>query len=202
MDATTLAACTGATLLRAAQWLPAITSAMQRWGIDTPVRQAAFLAQIGVESGGLSRLEEGLSYSAERLCAVWPARFPSVEISKPYARNPEALANKVYGGRMGNAAPGDGFKYRGRGLKQLTGRANYAAYAAASGVDAVARPELLLTPETAADSAGWFWHANGCGALADKRDWKGLSRRINGGDNGLAERLALTAKALKALAVS
>lgn len=194
-----LVACTGCNLLRASTYAPHLARAMARWGIDTPVRQAGFIAQVAHESGNFSRLEEGLNYSAQRLTQVWPRRFPTLEAAKPFAANPEALANNVYSGRMGNTQPGDGFRFRGRGLKQLTGRDNYTRYARASGFDVVANPDMLLTPEVAADSAGWFWSANGCNDLADRRDWKGLTQKINGGTLGLAERLTLTQRALKAL---
>ena len=148
---------------------------------------AAFLAQLSVESARLTRLEENLKYSAERLVAVWPARFKSVADALPYANNSEALANKVYAGRMGNAAPGDGYRYRGRGFIQLTGKANYKAFATASGVDVVANPDLLLEPELAAESAAWLWQSNGCNELADAGELVRISKRVNGGTHALPE---------------
>ncbi len=199
MEPRTLSACTGCTMLRASLFAHHIAAAMERWGIDTPLRQAAFLAQVSHESMRLTRLEENLNYSAQRLTAVWPSRFPTLDSAAPFAGNPQALANKVYGGRLGNTAPGDGWKYRGRGLIQLTGKANVAAYSAAAGIDVVSNPDLLLEPEFAADSAGWFWHANRCNVHADKRDWAGLTRRINGGTVGLPERMTLTMRALRVL---
>lgn len=197
-----LSACTGCTLLTAGRFSAPLTAAMARWGIDTPLRQAAFLAQVSHESGRLTTLSENLNYSAQRLCAVWPSRFPSPASAQPFANNPQALANKVYGGRMGNTAPDDGWRYRGRGLKQLTGKSNYTAYQQASGKPVLAQPDLLLEPDAASDSAAWFWHANGCNALADRQDWKALTARINGGTLGLAERVALTQRAMKTLGVS
>lgn len=194
-----LISATGCTALRASAWLDPINAALKRWGIDSPQRAAHFLAQVSVESAALSQLEENLNYSAERLMAVWPSRFKTLGAAQAYARNPEALANKVYGGRMGNTASDDGWRYRGRGLKQLTGKANYAEYAEASRVDVVKWPELLVKPAYAADSAGWFWHARGCNAYADDGDVRGLTRRINGGETGLKERAALTSAALRAL---
>ncbi len=202
MSPETLAAATGCTLLTAARFAGPLTAAMQRWGIASPLHQAGFLGQIAVESARLTVLTENLNYSAERLCAVWPRRFPSLAAAQPFARNPERLANSVYGGRMGNVAEGDGWRYRGRGLKQLTGRDNYTAYSRAAGVDAVGSPDLLLEPEWAADSAGWFWHASGCAAFAEARDWTGLSKRVNGGTNGLQERIAATVRAMRALGVA
>ena len=203
LTADQVAACTGSTMLRAAYYLPVLNAAMAKHGITSPLHQAAFLAQVGVESAGLSRLEENLNYTTpERLMAVWPSRFKTVNDAAAYLRNPEALANKVYGGRMGNAAPGDGWKYHGRGLKQLTGKDNYTAYEKACQVPAVSQPELLLRPEYAADSAAWFWAHNGCADLAEKRDWQALTKRVNGGLTGLPERIALTQKALAKLAVA
>ena len=200
LTADQVAQATGATLLRAARWLPHLTAAMLKHGIDTPTRAAHFLAQVSVESGRLSRLEENLNYSADRLRVVWPSRFKTHAEATRYAGNPQALANKVYGGRMGNVGPDDGWRYRGRGLKQLTGLANYRAYAQASGLDCVEHPELLLEPQHAADSAAWFWASHGCSTLADAGDVRGLTARINGGYNGLAERAAMAAAALRALA--
>lgn len=196
LTADQVARATGATLLRSVYWLPHLTAAMLNHGIDTPARAAHFLAQVSVESGRLYRLEENLNYSAERLMSVWPARFPTHAEAAKFAHKPQALANKVYGGRLGNVGPDDGWRYRGRGLKQLTGRANYQAYAQ----DCVTKPDLLLEPQHAADSAAWFWRVNGCSALADAGDVRGLTMRINGGMTGLGERAAMTAAALRALA--
>lgn len=174
---------------------------MQVWGINTVRRQACFLAQIAHESASFSRLEEGLNYRAERLMAVWPTRFRSVAAAAPYANNPRALANHVYGGRMGNGdvASDDGWRYRGRGLKQLTGRDNYSAFQRASGRPVLQHPDALLERDAAADSAAWFWYASTCNALADALDVMALTRRINGGMQGLVERQALTQRALQAM---
>ncbi len=161
--------------------------------ISTPLRLAHFLAQMATESGDFTRLEEDLFYSAERLCQVWPKRFPTLAAAKPYARNPKALAEKVYGGRMGNVKPGDGWRYRGGGLMQNTGRANYRA----AGFEA--DPDRLRTPAGAIAAALTFWTDNGCNALADADDVEALRRRINGGDNGLPECRAYLAKAKAAL---
>lgn len=172
---------------------------MQRWGIESVIQQAAFLGQISVESGRLSRWDENLCYSAQRLMQIWPRRFPTLAIAEQYANNPEALANFVYGGRMGNTQPGDGWRYRGRGLKQLTGKDNYAGYTMGADVDALSNPDLLLEPTFAADSAGWFWFANGLNSYADARDWPGLTKRINGGLIGLADRVKAIQRAIQAL---
>lgn len=152
-----------------------------------------------IESAALSQLEENLNYSAEHLMALGPSRFKTLSAAQLYARNSEKLANAVFGGRMGNTASNDGWRYRGRGLTQVTGKANYSAYSEASRVDVVKWPELLVKPAYAADSAGWFWHARSCNHLADDGDVRGLTRRINGGETGLRERAVLMAQALKAL---
>jgi putative chitinase len=194
-----LAKAIGAPLSRAKIWHPLLVKAMQKWGIDTPTRQAHFLAQISVESDRLTRLEEGLSYSAERLMVVWPSRFKTLEQAAQYTRNPEKLANFVYSGRMGNQEPGDGWKYRGRGLKQLTGKQNYITYLLSADIDCLENPDMILQPEHTSDSAAWFWYMNRCNELADKGNVRLLTRRINGGLTGLSARMAQTNAALKAL---
>lgn len=187
-------------------FVSAINRAAARFNITSPVRLAAFLAQVGHESGELTRLLENLNYSAPALASTWPARFaedPQARVKTPNGlalrlqRQPEAIANAVYGGRMGNgpAASGDGWRFRGRGLMQLTGRANYAAAGADLGLDLVAHPELLEQPEHAAMAAAWFWASRGLNDLADRGDFEGITRRINGGLTGLAERRALWERA-------
>ena len=165
-----LAGATGARIDRATAYLPHIEAAMAEFGIDTHARQAAFLAQIGHESGGLR-------YATE----IWGP----------------TPAQARYEGRkdLGNVRPGDGSRFRGRGLIQTTGRANFTATGAALGVDLVNFPELLSTPVLAARSAGWFWKSRGLNELADVGDFVRITHRINGGTNGLDERLALYAAA-------
>ena len=157
-----------------------------------------FLGQILHESGGLTRFEENLHYSAERLCAVWPKRFPTLADARPYAANPEALANKVYGGRMGNTAPGDGWRYRGRTPLQLTGKDNYRQVGELMGLDLVANPTLLADPDTALRACILWWED----AIPDARigDVQKVTKRVNGGLIGLAEREHLTDKARGAIA--
>ena len=195
-------AATGATRENAEKFLPFIQGACKAYDITTPLRVAGFLSQIGHESGGLAMLEENLNYKAETLMRVWPKRFPTLEFAQQYARNPQKIANSVYANRMGNGdeASGEGWKYRGRGLKQLTGKDNYTAFSKAIGTDFVANPDLLLEPVNAALSAGWFWSANGLNALADKGDVPGMTKRINGGTIGLEQRQALYNKAMTATA--
>lgn len=199
MSPETLASATGATPQRCALYAQPLTASMQKWGINTPLRQAAFLGQIAHESGLLRYVEENLNYTAERLRTLWPKRFPTIQVAREHAHNPEKTAERVYGGRMGNKSPGDGYKYRGRGLKQLTGLENYLAYMLDTGADVVARPELVSQPELAADSAAWFWSKNRLSGYADRRDWPGLTKAINGGHLGLTERVKLTERALKVL---
>ena len=180
-------------------FVPALNAAMARFKINSPVRMAAFIAQVGHESGQLTRMVENLNYSAERLQAVWPNRFDAA-LATQVARKPEQIANIVYGGRMGNTLPGDGWKYRGRGLIQLTGANNYRAADAALGLDLVNHPELVEQPETAAMVAGWFWQSNGLNELADSGQFAKITRTINGGMTGQPDRVALRDLAAKVLA--
>ena len=193
-----LMAATGANRENAEKFLPFIQGACKAYDITTPKRVAGFLSQIGHESGGLAMLEENLNYKAETLMRVWPKRFPTLEFAQQFARNPQKIANSVYANRMGNGdeASGEGWKYRGRGLKQLTGKDNYTAFSKAIGTDFVADPDLLLQPVNAALSAGWFWSANNLNALADNGDVPGMTKRINGCTIGLEQRQALYAKAM------
>lgn len=172
------------------------------YGVDAPRREAAFLAQVGHESGGLTRWIENLNYSADALVRVWPNRF-TPELAGQYARQPERIANKVYGGRMGNGdeASGDGWKFRGRGCIQITGRSNYAALADAAGRRLETLPAWLETPEGATVSALWFWQKNRLNRFVDAGDFVGLTKAINGGTNGLDDRTARWEAAKKALGV-
>ena len=191
-------------------WLAPLNDAMAACDITTTVRQAAFLAQVLVESAALRQVEEALSYSLARLRVVWPQRFPSDELAAPFAHAPQRLANHVYAGRMGNGdeASGDGWNYRGRGLIQLTGRDNYAALAKALSIDTLNTPDLLLRPAGAALSAAWFWQSHHLNELADlstgadadgDRHFVDITRRVNGGTNGLDERRACWQRALRVL---
>lgn len=175
-----------------AKWLEPLQETFDKYEINTPERQAAFLGQCMHESGNFKHLEENLNYSADRLCAVWPSRFPNAEMAAPYNRNPEKIANKVYSGRMGNGdeSSGEGYAFRGRGVVQLTGKDNYQRCGDALGVDLVGNPDLLTEPKYAMLSAGWFWNKAGLNALADSADLETMTKRINGGLNGLNDRLA------------
>lgn len=190
------------------EWSAALNPAMARFEIVNAGRMAAFLAQIGHESGQLNRLAENLNYSAKRLMQVWPGRFPTLEKALPNERNPEKLAGYVYAKRLGNGdeASGDGWRYRGRGLIQLTGRGNYRAAAGGIGLPLEEQPDLLVQPEAAALSAAWFWKSHGLNELADDNnddndleDFRTISKRINGGTVGLKERMTLWERAKRVL---
>lgn len=175
-----------------------LQKAADQHDINTRLRVAHFLAQLTAESG-LVPQQENLNYSAKRLMQVWPARFPNLEVAQPYAMNPEALGNKVYGGRMGNTEPGDGYKYRGRGFIQLTGRANYSKYGQQTGFDLVNNPDLLLQIGVSAQVAAAYWADHGLNALADQNNLQAITRGINGGLNGLESREAYLNKILALL---
>jgi putative chitinase len=172
-------------------WLVALCHLPAKWEINSPARQAAFIGQLAHESNQFQRLVERMSYRAERLLVVWPKRFPTPESARPYVQNPQKLANHVYANRLGNGdeASGDGYRFRGSGPLQLTGRANHAAAGKAIGVDLIANPGALLTPRVGLDAAGWFWKSNGLNELADIDDYIGITKRINGGLTGLDDRL-------------
>lgn len=181
-------------------WAKALAPALDRYEINTRDRICSFLAQTGHESGQFRILVESLNYSAARLTKVWPKRFPTLAAAAPYAQNEQKLGSFVYANRLGNGdvGSGDGFRYRGRGLIQLTGKSNYAAAGKAIGVDLVSHPEYLQQPPYAALSAAWFWQSHGLNALADDKtddddleDFREITRRINGGLIGVQERFAL-----------
>ena len=183
-----------------------LNRAMTRYKIDSPVRAAAFLAQIGHESAGLTAVVENLNYSAPGLAATWPNRYRGPDgkpnqLALAISRNPEQIANNTYADRMGNgpARSGDGWKYRGRGYIQTTGRANYEALTKALGINFVAVPDLLEQPEYAALSAAYFWQSKGLNELADADQLDAITRRINGGTNGAADRKARWEKAKSVL---
>lgn len=183
-------------------WLKELVLQMPIWSIDTPNEIASFIAQLAHESAEFTRLEENLNYSALRLTQVWPKRFPTLESAKPYANAPELLANKVYAGRLGNGdeASGDGWRYRGRGPIQITGKSHYDECGAGIDAPIVDEPSLLLDPRIGIRSACWFWRTNGLDLLDDDADIRVETRRVNGGDTGLADRQAYFQKALTALA--
>ena len=182
------------------KWLDALNATAERFEINTPERIAGFLSQLAHESGGFTATSENLYYRAEALSRVWPSRFP-LGVAESYAMQPEKIANRAYCDRMGNGdeASGDGWKYRGRGLIQLTGKDNYAAFTMSCDVDALNNPDLLAEPDLAALSAGWFWSKNNLNSLADAKNVEGMTRRINGGLNGLDDRQAKYAKVVESM---
>jgi putative chitinase len=200
-----------------AKWLDAVVETCTEFEINTPERVAGFLAQTSHESGGYTMLSENLNYRAATLAACWPNRFavlgpdkkPKKEngkliptaVANSIAGKPELIANLVYSSRMGNgpAESGEGWKFRGRGLKQLTGKFNYEKCGKELGLDLVGNPDLLLEPMYAARSAGWFWRSNALSTYADKGDLEGMTKRINGGLIGYAERKAKYDKVLAAI---
>jgi putative chitinase len=208
----------------AEKWIEAVRDACREFGIDTPQRIAGFLSQCAHESGGFTMLQENLNYRAATMATVWPTRFAEREpdpksagktrakkdakganIPNKFAlaleRKPEAIANVVYANRMGNGPTesGEGWLYRGRGLKQLTGKDNHRACSKGLGVDLVENPDLLLEPAYAARSAAWFWATNNCSRFADAGDLEGLTKKINGGLIGFADRKSRYDKALSAI---
>jgi putative chitinase len=182
-----------------AGWAQALQPALDKYQINTKPRLASFLAQTGHESAQFNRLVESLFYrTALRLTKVWPRRFPTEASAAPYVANEQKLANFVYANRLGNgdAASGDGFRFRGRGIIQITGRSNYADVGRAINVDLIANPDALLTKPVSAMAAAWFWSSHGLNALADDltgdndlEDFTEITRRINGGTVGLQDRL-------------
>jgi len=175
-------------------WFDALSKLLPDYEINTPQRMAAFLAQCAHESGGFTALKENLNYKAATLRKIFPKYFPTDEIANQYANMPnkqQAIANKVYASRMGNGdeASGDGYRYCGRGLIQLTGKDNYSWFAASLEISVEEAAQYLETFEGAAQSACWFWETNNLNQWADKGDILTLTKRINGGTIGLEDRI-------------
>lgn len=175
---------------KAEEYLPYINTVLPEFGIDTPQRMAHFLSQVAHESGGLKYSIENLNYSAKALRSVFGKYFKTNEIAEAYARKPEKIANRVYANRMGNGdeESGDGWKYRGRGLIQLTGKFNYEQFAKDHDIDCVNNPDLLRSPQVALMSACWFWKKRKLNRYADEDDIHMVTKRINGGTHGLQDR--------------
>lgn len=175
-------------------WHHALEQLFPDYDINTPKRMAAFIAQCSHESGGFMVLKENLNYKAATLRKIFPKYFPNDQIANDYASRPNkqvAIASKVYANRMGNGdeASGDGFRFCGRGLIQLTGRSNYTWFAASLNISVEDAADYLQTFEGAAQSACWFWESNNLNRFADAGDIKGLTRAINGGYIGLDDRI-------------
>jgi len=181
------------------KWYEPLMKTFIKYNISTIQRQACFIGQCAHESKNFRTLEEDLYYSAAGLMRTWPSRFPSPDVAEQYAKNPEKIANKVYAGRLGNNEEGDGWKFHGRGLIQLTGRDNYERCGKALSIDLISQPDLLVDCNFACLSAGWFWNKAGLNDLADSQDYETMTRRINGGLDGFEDRKAKIAHAKSVL---
>lgn len=185
------------------EWYENVVDMFKKYDITTPNRIAGFMAQCAHESADFTALEENLNYSADALTRVFGRYFgPGKRNPAEYARNPEKIANYVYqdefrskAGQMGNTQPGDGWKFRGRGIKQLTGRNNYTAFGKSVGMTAEEAAEYVATKKGALESACWFWATNKVDRFADADDIVGMSKKINGGTIGLDDRKARYARA-------
>lgn len=183
------------------EWYQALYKILPEYSIDTVPRVAAFVSQCAHESGNFQFLTENLNYRAESLMRTWPSRFPTMEIAQQYAMKPERIANRAYADRMGNGpeSSGDGWRYAGKGLIQLTGKDNYTRFANSIDLPLSEVPAYLTTYDGAVQSACWFWTDKNLNPLADAGDIVTISRRINGGDNGLEDRKKKYALAMSVL---
>ncbi len=188
------------------EWVDALNETFERFQIDTPMRQASFIGQCSHESANFKVLEENLNYRAATLLKLFPRTAKRTwgftpEEAAAYERQPKKIANRIYGNRMNNRdeASGDGFRFRGRGILQLTGSANYHHAGKALGVDFIMEPDLVATPKYAAMTAGWFWNTHKINQFADVQDWVTMTKRINGGTIGLDDRIKHIMQALQIL---
>lgn len=183
--------CTSTPKATLEKFIKPLNTTLKKYNINTTNRISAFIAQVAHESGNFVFMKENLNYSAEALLKVFPRHFPNESLAKSYARNPERIANRAYANRMGNGpeSSGDGFKFCGRGLIQLTGRNNYQAFAEDFKMTIDEAIQYLETPEGATMSAGWFWDNSDLNRFADTDEIVLISKRINGGTNGLQERV-------------
>lgn len=181
-------------------WLAPLLSVFDKYEINTTLRQASFIGQCCYESSNFTGLEENLNYSAESLTRVWPTHF-NASTALDCARQPEKIGNIAYANRMGNGdiSSGDGWKYRGRGLIQITGKDIYRILSAALGQDFIANPDLIKTPEFACLSAGWFWNSHSLNTFSDAKEYTLMTKAINGGVNGIETRIQLINRALSIL---
>jgi putative chitinase len=183
------------------KWLAPLNETFAKYEINTPKRMAAFIGQCSHESNNFKSLEENLNYSAVRITQVWP-RILLAKAQEAVNKGKAAIAELIYGNRpqLGNTQEGDGGKFFGRGVIQLTGRANYTAFATAIGMpEIIENPSLVATPKYACLSAGWFWDTRKLNLLADAGDYTNLTKRINGGTLGLDDRIAKIKKAIAIL---
>jgi putative chitinase len=184
-----------------AEWVDALNETFARFNLTTNNQKAMFIGQCSHESGNFRLLQENLNYKAATLMKLWPKRFPTLEVANQYAGNARAIANKVYADRMGNRdeASGDGYRFRGKGLVQLTGHSNHFHAGKALGVDFVMQPDLVATPKYAALTAGWFWETHKLNPPADALDYTKVTKIINGGTIGLDDRIKHVQHALAVL---
>ena len=182
-------------------WHEALDQLLDDYEINTPLRVAHFVAQCAHESGNFVFIKENLNYKAASLQKIFSKYFPTAELAAQYANKPEKIANRIYANRMGNGpeASGDGYRYCGRGLIQLTGKDNYTFFAGSLNIPVEEASDYLATFEGAAQSACWFWEQNNLNRFADANDTKGLTRAINGGYIGLEDRISHTEHALHVL---
>jgi putative chitinase len=185
------------------EWYDALSILLPDYDINTPKRIAAFIAQCAHESAEFKFIRENLNYRAESLMRVWPRHFPNIEIARQYAHKPEKIANRAYANRMGNGneASGDGWRFCGRGLIQLTGRNNYELFAESIETPVDEIPDYLGTFEGASQSACWFWETNNLNKWADTGDMVTLTKKINGGTIGLEDRIKHYNHALHVLGI-
>lgn len=188
---------------RLSEYCSILTSELYTSGIIDHLEIAAFISQASHESAGFNRLYENLNYSTpDRIVQVWPSRFSGTGEASQYVKSPAKLANRVYANRMGNGdeESGDGYKYRGRGIFQLTGKNNYRACGDAIGINLISDPDALLEFSNAVKSAVWFWQSNHLGAVLKQHGIGAVSRKINGGNIGMMDRIAAYEIAIQALA--
>jgi putative chitinase len=185
----------------ASHWYEVLEQLLPDYDINTPLRVAHFIAQTAHESGNYAFIKENLNYRAESLTKTWPRLFPNMEIARQYEKQPQKIANRAYGNRMGNGdeASGDGWRYCGRGLIQLTGKDNYTFFAGSLGITVEEAAEYMETFEGAAQSACFYWEQNNLNRFADANDVRGLTKAINGGYLGLDDRIKHTEHALHIL---
>jgi len=185
-----------------ADWVDPLNETFERFGIVTHNQQAMFIGQCSHECGNFRLLEENLNYKAATLMKLWPKRFPTLEKANEYSGNSKKIANSVYSSRMGNRDEnsGDGFRFRGRGIIQLTGHSSYFHCGKALGVDFVGNPDLVSSPKYAALSGGWFWSTHNLNSPADGLDYVKVTKIINGGQIGLDDRIKHVQQALAVLA--
>ena len=191
----------GASSFNSQKYIDGINETLDQFEINTPARICQFLAQCFHESGNLATITENLNYSAQRLMQVWPARYPNITIANQFAHNPQAIANKNYGGRGGNNNDQDGWLFSGKGLIQLTFKSTYKKCGDAIGVDLISNPEALLDPRFASLSAGWFWNQgsgidlNTLADLDSDDGFNNITKRINGALGNIEQRRVLWSEA-------